>query len=79
MKFKDKLRELRQLAGFTQEELAESSGVPVFTIRGHEQGQRLPSWVVFMKLARALGATINDFEDCDELEDNKSARKKRKR
>ena len=80
MKFKDKLRELRKHVGLTQEELAKRSGVPVYTIRGHEQGQRLPSWVIFMRLADGLGVSADNFRDCDEVKDaHKTSKRKRKR
>lgn len=67
MKFKDMLRELREKAGLTQQELAERSGIPLGTLRNHEQGQRLPSWSAVVKLARALGTTTDAFAACDEV------------
>src|SRR5438270_186206 len=69
MKFKDMLRELRAAAGLTQQQLADRAGVPLPSLRGHEQGQRLPSWASVVKLARALGVSTDTFSACDEVAD----------
>ena len=71
MRFKDKLRQLRKEAGFTQEELADRAGMPVHSLRNHEQGQRQPSWPAVIKLARALGVSTEEFASCD-LEEEES-------
>lgn len=68
MKFKDMLRELRGKAGLTQEALADKAGVPLASLRGHEQGQRVPSWASVVKLAKALGVSTDVFSDCDEVQ-----------
>jgi DNA-binding XRE family transcriptional regulator len=68
MRFKDLLRELRIKAALTQEQLAERAGVPLPSLRGHEQGQRLPSWKSVVKLARALNVSTDIFSDCEEVE-----------
>ncbi len=68
MKFMDLLRELRKKAGLTQEELAARAGIPLPSLRGHEQGQRVPSWASVVKLARALGVPADAFSDCDEVQ-----------
>ena len=67
MKFKDLLKELREKAGLTQEGLAERAGLPIGTVRNHEQGQRLPSFPHAAKLARALGVSLDLFTTCDEF------------
>ena len=64
MKFKEKLRELREQAGLTQRGLAEKAGLTLHSVRNHEQGQRLPSWLAVVKLARALGVPTDAFADC---------------
>jgi len=56
---------LRTLAGLTQEQLADRSGVPVGTLRGYEQGRREPLWDAFLRLARALGVACEAFADCE--------------
>jgi transcriptional regulator with XRE-family HTH domain len=76
MKFKDVLRDLRKQAGLTQEELARKAGVPVTSLRGHEQGQRVPSWASIVKLARALGISTDAFSNCDEVQDAEPAPKR---
>ncbi len=67
VKFKDTLRDLRSKAGFTQQQLAERAGIPLPSLRGHEQGQRVPSWASVVKLAKALGVSADVFSDCDEV------------
>lgn len=67
MKFKDVLRELRAQAGLTQQQLADRAGMPLPSLRGHEQGQRLPSWPSVVRLAKALGVSTDVFADCDEV------------
>jgi transcriptional regulator with XRE-family HTH domain len=68
MKFMDLLRDLRKKAGLTQEKLADKAGVPLTSLRGHEQGQRIPSWASVVKLSRALGVSTDVFSECDEVQ-----------
>ena len=68
MRFREKLQALRAAAGLSQGELADRSGVPAGTIRNLEQGIRLPAWPTLVRLVKALGASMGDFDDC-ELED----------
>jgi len=67
MQFKDKLRELRIQSGLTQEQLAQKANMPLSSLRGHEQGQRVPSWASVVKLSRALEVQTDAFSDCDEV------------
>src|SRR4051794_38930589 len=52
--FAGRLRELREHAGLTQQQLAEASGVKLGTIRGLEQGVSLPVWDTALALCQAL-------------------------
>jgi transcriptional regulator with XRE-family HTH domain len=61
--FADRLRQLREQAGQTQEQLAERSRLPIGSIRNYEQGQREPRWVVVFRLAKALGVSCEAFAD----------------
>ena len=61
MIFAEKLRELRTKAGLTQERLAASSGLGLGTIRDYEQGKREPLLSTAVKLARALGTSVEAF------------------
>ncbi len=82
MPFKELLRQLREKAGLTQQQLADKAGLPVGSLRSHEQGQRAPSWAAVVKLARALGVGADVFSECDEVareeEEEKPAPKKGK-
>ena len=66
MKFCERLQQLREKAGMTQEQLAERSGVKLWTLRGYEQGRREPSWKAALSLAGALGVAAEAFADCEE-------------
>jgi DNA-binding XRE family transcriptional regulator len=69
MTFSEKLRQLREQAELTQEQLAQRSGVNLWTIRGYEQGRREPNWKGAIDLARALGVTVEAFAGCASKDD----------
>lgn len=79
MPFKELLRQLREKAGLTQQQLAGKAGLPLSSLRSHEQGQRTPSWAAVVKLARALGVATDLFADCDEVKDEEAEKPARKR
>jgi hypothetical protein len=54
-------------AALTEQQLADKAGIPLPSLRGHEQGQRVPSWASVVKLARALGVSTDALADCEEV------------
>jgi transcriptional regulator with XRE-family HTH domain len=64
MSFGQRLQELRAQTGLSQSQLADKSGVPVWTLRGYEHGRRQPAWDVLFRLTRALGVSCEAFADC---------------
>lgn len=76
MTFPEKLRHLREVAGLTQQQLAERAGVPLASVRNYEQGKRQPGWAGLFHLARALGVSSEEFSDCDEVKPAKPRRGK---
>src|SRR5262245_56438500 len=66
MRYCERLQQLREKAGLTQEQLAERSGVKLWTLRGYEQGRREPNWKAALCLAVALGVAAEAFADCEE-------------
>jgi DNA-binding XRE family transcriptional regulator len=56
-----KLKQLRQAAGLTQEELARKVGVNRVSLARFESGARSPSWATVLDLADALGVTVEAF------------------
>ncbi|MBE3591064.1 MAG: helix-turn-helix domain-containing protein [Firmicutes bacterium] len=55
------LRRLRQARGWSQQELAQRAGVTRQTVSGVESGRYLPSVAVALRLARALGCSVEDL------------------
>jgi transcriptional regulator with XRE-family HTH domain len=79
MDFSKKLHELRLRAGLSQSELAQASGIPVWTLRGYEQGRREPLWEVLFTLADSLGVAVDEFRACLHRASRPSANPRRRR
>lgn len=56
-----RLKEARTAAGLTQAELAERAGVSRKTVNTVENGIFIPSTVLALGLARALGVKVEDL------------------
>jgi transcriptional regulator with XRE-family HTH domain len=59
--FAERLRELRNRAGLTQEQLAERAGVKRDAVARWERGTREPSWSNVVALADALAVSTEAF------------------
>jgi len=59
--FAPKLKELRELAGLTQQELADRSGLRKAGIANLEQGRTSPAWETVVALCDALGVKCDEF------------------
>jgi putative transcriptional regulator len=57
----NRLREAREAKGWTQAELAERIGVSRKTVNTVENGVFVPSTIVALKLAAALGCTVEEL------------------
>ena len=57
----NRLRELREAKGLTQAQLADLIGVSRKTVNTVENGVFVPSTVVALKLAGALGCTVEEL------------------
>jgi transcriptional regulator with XRE-family HTH domain len=81
MTFAQRLRELREQAGLTQESLAYKTGMSVSSIRNYEQGIREPYWKGVFQLAKALSVSSEAFAVCvkDGAAGPAPARKSRKK
>jgi transcriptional regulator with XRE-family HTH domain len=64
MTFAERLRQLREKAGLTQESLAVRAGMSIGSVRNYEQGIREPYWKGVFQLAAALGVTSEAFAVC---------------
>lgn len=58
---KNRLREMRENKGFTQEALAEKAGVTRQTIISIEVGRYTPSLELSLKLAGVFGCKVEDL------------------
>jgi transcriptional regulator with XRE-family HTH domain len=67
-----RLAEIRRRAGLTQEALARAAGVGGDAVRKWESGRRTPMFDMAIRLADALGCTL------DELAGREPAARKRK-
>jgi transcriptional regulator with XRE-family HTH domain len=61
MTFADRLRQLRTARGVTQAGLAAASGVSLGAVRDYEQGKKEPSAGNLVRLAQALGVTLDEL------------------
>jgi transcriptional regulator with XRE-family HTH domain len=59
--FAQRLKALRANVGLTQKQLAERAGLYLSVVYKAEQGEHDPSWPTVVKLARALGCSVEDF------------------
>jgi transcriptional regulator with XRE-family HTH domain len=59
--FNERLRQLREAAGQTQEGLARAADLSVSTITKLERGGMDPSWSTVLRLAEALSVSITAF------------------
>jgi DNA-binding XRE family transcriptional regulator len=58
----ERIRTLRQKAGWTQNELAEKCGLPQSHISRLENGQHSPSRATLEKIAKALDVSVGEFD-----------------
>jgi transcriptional regulator with XRE-family HTH domain len=57
----EKLKELRTLKGYTQEQLADILGLNRHYIIAIEKGRRTPSLATLERIANALNCSLKDF------------------
>lgn len=56
-----KIKELRAQKGFSQEQLAENSGVSIRTVQRVETGETVPNGDTLIKLSHALNVSLDDI------------------
>ncbi len=55
------LKTLRQRRNFSMSELSRAAEVPRETISRLEAGKRYPTWLVLLRLAKALSVKLDEF------------------
>lgn len=76
MTFAEKLRELRDERGLSEAKLAKVSGLPFGSVHSYGQGDRLPGFAAVVKLAAALGVDCTAFSQCEDIAEEKPAKRK---
>jgi transcriptional regulator with XRE-family HTH domain len=66
--FAEKLKQMREASGLSQEGLAAKAGMNRFGIAKLEQGVREPSWATVQALAKALGVDCTAFANCEDAQ-----------
>jgi transcriptional regulator with XRE-family HTH domain len=61
-----RFQQIREEVGLSQPELAAAAGVPVDTLRNWEHGRRVPSLVNAVRVATALGISLDRLAGLDE-------------
>jgi transcriptional regulator with XRE-family HTH domain len=79
MPFNERLKQLRKERGLSQDGLAKAAGLSTDTVAKLERPNKEPSWDTAVKLARALGVSLDDFRDDAESPSEPVAPKKRRR
>jgi transcriptional regulator with XRE-family HTH domain len=59
--FGGRLRELRTAAGWSRPDMEIASGIPAATLADLESGRRLPGWETALRVAEALGVSLDEF------------------
>ncbi|HEV3440629.1 MAG TPA: helix-turn-helix transcriptional regulator [Gemmata sp.] len=73
--FGSQLRRRRDEKGWTQQELAEATGIHANTIARLERGEHEPAWPLVLALAKALGVDCTAFNAEPGTEPEKSVEK----
>ena len=59
--FGRRLRELRTMHGWTQEQMAEKAGITPTYTSDLERGEKVPSLTIVLRLARALDISVSEM------------------
>jgi transcriptional regulator with XRE-family HTH domain len=70
-----RLQQLRIAAEMSQPQLARAAGVPVSSLRNWEQGRRVPLFDAAIRLAVALGCTLDELAGIGPAEEKKGKAK----
>lgn len=77
-RFAGRLRELREQAGLTQEQLADKAGLTKWGITDLERGRRSPTWGTVLVLCEALGVDCTAFTQAPATESKRGRGRPRK-
>jgi transcriptional regulator with XRE-family HTH domain len=75
--FGERLKALRDARGVSEAKLAAASSVTFGAIHDYGLGRRKPSFAAVVKIATALGVTCEAFADCEDVQQDRPAPKRR--
>lgn len=78
MTFAQKLRQLRDAAGLSETALAEKAGLTFGAVHGYGlegQGFRMPSLPAAVRMANALGVSVEVFASCSDVKHGRDGKK----
>lgn len=64
----ERIRQFREAASLTQQELAEKVGIGFQNVSRWERNKSVPSWLYIQRLADALGVSTEAFREGVEVE-----------
>jgi transcriptional regulator with XRE-family HTH domain len=76
--FGEKLRQMRENACLSQQELADKAGISQKAVSQYEQAKREPHWGSVVALAKALGVDCTAFQDGQPPAEDKKGKGKKK-
>jgi transcriptional regulator with XRE-family HTH domain len=66
--FGERLKQLREAAGLTQQQVAERAGCNLFTVAKLEGAKQEPAWPLVLALAKALNVPCTAFQAADDTQ-----------
>ena len=57
----ERIKQLRETVGFTQEQLADKCKITVEELHSYEENKKSPILIVAISLANALSVSVSDF------------------
>lgn len=63
IKIAENIKRVRKEKGLTQNDLAKEVGISVTSIQAYEYGKTHPRITIALRIAKALGVSINDIDD----------------
>lgn len=70
-KWKARIKEVREAAGLNQRQLSRLAGLDPANLNSYEQGRLTPSVATLLRIARALGVSLDELVSVEEPDGNR--------